>query len=872
MSYFLKNFRFKNMKILQKLMLAGFFMTLAPLLIISIQTLYQNNKTQEIAEEESLKLVYADLKHVAKNLYTMAKLHHEMLLKNIENNINVMNQFVEDNGGLSLSTETVTWTPVHEDTRALTKPVRLPKMMLGNRWLGQEYNPKANVPLVDMLKKVFPKTFCVVMQRINEEGDMLRVASNSTVEFEGNDMRTISTFSPAIGQDGKTNPIIETVLKGKRYVGSAALIGSDYLTAYEPIFDENKNVIGMVGIGQPRDPDGSLKKAILSTRVAKSGYPYVTNSKATMLIHPISKMEGMNFWNLRDANGDFWVQNMFNTHLDRKAGEEVIVWEYPFQGPGDKEPYDNIAAFINFKPWDWTIVVNAKKVEFLEGVNSIKNRFKTNRLVIGLIAFFAMIASGLIWLLVSKGITRPIISISDTVRKIAVDKDLTLEVPVESGDETGIMATEFNNMSKSLRETFTTVVEAAKKVAINADDVAQRASANKDRAEDQERQMQVMEDTIKAMGGTAGEVADASAAQKESAEVSTQNIVGLLGNMGTVADASINQIDEANEVVQKVEAMGETGGKVVASAGKQGEAVSKVSDAVASITKAVEQMTEIARRSTEYGRQVLTAAEEGAETVNATVVGMRAIAESSDQISEIITVITDIAEQTNLLSLNAAIEAARAGVHGRGFAVVADEVGKLAQRSSDAAKEITMLIKDSTARVDEGTQLTDKSQAALKKIAEGGQINMRAIEEISESAKLLADGTHEVNTMIQELNNLATEIASMAGQQGERRQLAQKAIGALVEKSNEISDLVDKAGKSANAISGQMKDIVGRTDKMKELTDTQADRSKKLIDISIKSAESAKQTVEGASTVYGISEDLRQLSANLIKQVEQFRV
>ena len=130
---------------------------------------------------------------------------------------------------------------------------------------------------------------------------------------------------------------------------------------------------------------------------------------------------------------------------------------------------------------------------------------------------------------------------------------------------------------------------------------------------------------------------------------------------------------------------------------------------------------------------------------------MQAIKDSSAQIGDIISVITDIAEQTNLLALNAAIEAARAGVHGKGFAVVADEVGKLAQRSSEAAKGITQLIKDSTSKVEEGTRLTDRSQDALRKIAKGGEINMLAIEEIGRSADLLAENSRQVNTLVEDL-------------------------------------------------------------------------------------------------------------------------
>ncbi len=95
---------------------------------------------------------------------------------------------------------------------------------------------------------------------------------------------------------------------------------------------------------------------------------------------------------------------------------------------------------------------------------------------------------------------------------------------------------------------------------------------------------------------------------------------------------------------------------------------------------------------------------------------MNAIQESSHKISEIVTLIDGIAFQTNLLALNAAVEAARAGEHGRGFAVVAGEVRALAQKSADAAKDITNLINESVTRIDQGTKLASESGEMLTTI------------------------------------------------------------------------------------------------------------------------------------------------------------
>lgn len=469
------------------------------------------------------------------------------------------------------------------------------------------------------------------------------------------------------------------------------------------------------------------------------------------------------------------------------------------------------------------------------------------------------------------GLARPIIRTSGIIRRIAQERNFTLTVPVESNDEIGQMADEINKMVKMLDNALILVDSAAGEVDKNAGDVFQRASANRDRATASEQEVLEAENILKQMGATAGEVAQASRAQLEAAARSSKIIRELVENMTNVTAATVSQTEEANVATDRVALMGETGARVVATAGEQGEAVAKVNAAMNRIEKSVQDMTRASSRATEHGQAVLTAAQDGATTVNATVEGMRAIAESSDQISEIISVITEIAEQTNLLALNAAIEAARAGTHGKGFAVVADEVGKLAQRSSEAAKEITQLIKDSATRVADGTRLSDQSQAALERIAEGGRINMDAIEEISRTTNELAQGTQDVLSMMEQLNNLAQRIAEMAGQQGERREAAQKALTSLVDKSDEIARLVDQASKAAESVDQEMQTVVKRTEEMEKMTGMQAQRSQKASQISSDQAKGARMTVEGAGRVVDITQELRTLSQSLNEQVSQFK-
>lgn len=611
--------------------------------------------------------------------------------------------------------------------------------------------------------------------------------------------------------------------------------------------------VGVVGIDIPLK---SFEPIVKRVRFYEVGYGFMIANNGIFAAHPTrwsNVGKPMTFFNFLPQSIQA-VRNGIET-------TEVKV----SKTTGEKTFYAFAPIRVGYSDSPWSLATNVP----LNVIYARANRITQQALLIGGLGILFL--AGVVWFGVGR-ITRPILGMANTIRQVARERDLTLDVPVTSRDEIGMMGREFNNMMKALRDSFGMVEDAAKGVNNQSGEVSRRATSNKERAEQEEKQTASILETVSQMGETAGQVQQASAGQADAANISYQRMTELMERMKQMDEASGEQIQEASIATERVAAMGETAGRVTNTAQNQSEQVLQMTNAMRMIAQSVDEMTRAAERATEQGRLVLGAAEEGRSTVDATVTGMQAIKNSSEQIAEIISVITEIAEQTNLLALNAAIEAARAGVHGRGFAVVADEVGKLAQRSSEAAKEIKQLIKDSTTKVEEGARLTDRSQGALHKIAQGGEINMRAIDEIGRATSMLADNTTEVNKLVDDLNKLAQEIVGMAGQQGQRREAAQKALTALVEKANVISEQVNQATKQANTVGDEMRGIVQRSEQVKKLTDVQAGRSQRLREVTGESAEKSKQTAVNAGQVVGITLEMQRLSANLTRQVAQFKI
>ena len=486
-------------------------------------------------------------------------------------------------------------------------------------------------------------------------------------------------------------------------------------------------------------------------------------------------------------------ERRFNNREMRASGKQQRVRKAQSVFDGQKEVAyftafsDVEAEFLSdFIDLGWSTVTSIDKNIAFATQKQLLQVFTVGTLIVSIIA--ALLAR-----LVAERATDPIIQAADAVDKIGRG-DLNTKVEVKGQDELADLGSNINKMAKQIAD-----------LVSNQKEEAQRQSQEKDLLQQ----------------GVLGLLLDVEGAQQGDLTVRAEMTDGAIGSVADAFNATISKLRELLQQVQEVSfevgQLSESGEQSVRqlseSAIDQTEEIDRALSSIDQIDHSVKTVANYAQEAAKIARHGSIQAKEGdlamdstvdsigkiRDTVASTSKKVKQLAESSQEIAQIVEIISGISEKTNLLAFNASVEAARAGEHGEGFRIVAEEVRRLADRTTEATKDIQQLVntiqqdttsvlqgmETSTSEVVNGSELIRMTKANLRNLVQTNQ-------QIDEYLKYISTSTIDQANTSQEVNHKISGLATLAKNNSTQAQKVVQSLRTLVSEANSLQSSVSQ--------------------------------------------------------------------------------